>query len=139
MDQRPAAALRIMATGRNALSSIMRSRQELLEFKQWKKGTKKDNYFKINNYEIFLNNNKAIAFLKRAPRPMGVSKGREKSSLIYFLLHKDAADGPRHLWRMRLFQEDEWKERSQEALLFLTWDGGSGNVLQPAVLLESPC
>lgn len=63
----------------------MRSRQELLEFKQWKKGTKKDNYFekkKKKNYEIFLNNNKAIAFLKRAPRPMGVSKGREESSFI---------------------------------------------------------
>lgn len=87
MDQRQAAALRIMAAGGNTLSSTMRSRQELLQFKQWKKGTKKKNYFEKTktkpNYEIFLNNNKAIAFLKRAPRPMGVSKGREKSSFMF--------------------------------------------------------
>ncbi|KAF2982330.1 hypothetical protein EK904_000354, partial [Melospiza melodia maxima] len=50
-----------------------------------KKKKKKDNYFekKQTNYKIFLNNNKAIAFLKRAPRPMGVSKGREKSSFMF--------------------------------------------------------
>lgn len=50
------------------------------------KKKKKDNYFgkkQKTNYEIFLNNNKAIAFLKRAPRPMGVSKGREKSSFMF--------------------------------------------------------
>lgn len=38
---------------------------------------------KRTNYKIFLNNNKAIAFLKRAPRPVGVSKGREKSSFMF--------------------------------------------------------
>lgn len=79
MDQRQAAALRIMATGRNALSSTMNSLQELLEFKQWKKGTttkKRQLFWKQTDRQLFLNNNKAIAFLKRAPRP-GVSKGRE--------------------------------------------------------------
>lgn len=104
-----------MATGRNTLSSTTRSCQELLEFKQWKKGTKKDSYFEkkkqnTKNYEIFLNNNKAIAFLKRAPRPMGVSKGREESSFICFLLHKAAAAGPTHLWSNETFSR-RWMQR----------------------------